>query len=158
MIRHPLRGLRGLLQMAWPEPCPDLERFPQLACLGALHAAASAAALATIAAHPDVDEHERLFFASQGLLACIETLLIAMERYQIELLDTHGERPLPFKPIPKCTSLSSRRRLTPDQAAFVFDLLQDIANAVWDAGHQEHDEPDLRAEPLREATMTDLPF
>ena len=165
MSWHPLRGLRGSVLMAWPEPCPDLVRHPQLASLGTLHASASAAALALVAAHEDPREpprpspdHERLQHATHGLLACIETMLIAMERYRNELPCEDGDHWGPVSGDTVRPWLAPYRSLTPDQTAFVFDLLQDIANAIWDAGHPEEAEawPEQDLESRR--ALESLPF
>jgi len=165
MSWHPLRGLRGSVTMSWPEPCPDLERLPQLASLGALHANASAAALALVAAHSDLDVlpgpalgQERLHHATRGLLACIETLLIAMDRYRAELPGEPGNH---WGPVTGQTArpwLAPYRSLTPDQTAFVFDLLQDIANAIWDAGHPEEAEIWPEQDLQSRQALADLPF
>jgi|GEM_PF-6533080 len=157
----PLRGLRGPILLAWPEPWPDLQQHPQLACLAALHTAASAAAFALAAAHAEPADQdsvtERLDHATQGLAACIETLLVAMDRYAAELVPHTGSDRPPLRLVPALSIEPPCRNLTPEQATFVFDLLQDIANAVWESGHPDQDEP--RIEPdYPTACLFDLPF
>ncbi len=165
MSCHPLRSLRGPVLLAWPEPCPDLGRHPQLACLGALHANATAAALALVAAHPDLDVlpgpalgQQRLHHAAHGLLACIETLLVAMERYRAELLCDPSDHQGRAKGVAARPWLAPYRSLEPDQAAFVFDLLQDIANAIWDAGHPEEAEAWQDENLEARGAVVDMPF
>jgi hypothetical protein len=150
-------SLRGPIAFPWLGRVPDLDGFPQLATLAALHSSATAAVFAILAAHPNLGippdpiKPDRLLLAANSLVGLIEALLLGLERYHAELdgqpVPCEPPASLRFQDLPEVRIPSGWSSVT---AAAVYGFLEAVTHAVWDAHEPVLIEAMLRDEVMEE--------